>query len=424
MTVIQSIRRLLLGTGWCVLGCSSQSPSTPTPSPVVATVTVNPPSPSLQVGDSIRLTATAQDSTGSVVSGVEISWSSSDPAITTVSPAGVVRAVSGGSAAVIATAEGVSGEANVSVLAPAVECSGLSYTRLVLVSTASQLSSAIADARPADLIQLAPGTYTGRWTLSTSGSPNAPIILCGSRGAVLDGGGTSPSPITLAVRASYWTIQGFTIRNVFQALFLIGVHGVTVKGLEIYNVGQEAIHLHSFSTHNLIDSNYVHDTGKNATQFGEGVYVGSASSKWCPDFNCQPDKTDSNQVTRNVIGPNIGAQMVDVKEGTTGTSVSGNSFNGLGGSADQDAWVNVYGNYSLVTGNTGTIAQLHGVKIKSLVTGWGIFNVFHGNSWNLGGAAGYGFFVEVGAPAATIELGCDNTVINAGSGFATVPCSP
>jgi hypothetical protein len=336
----------------------------------------------------------------------------------------MVRAVAGGSAAVIATAEGVSGEANVSVLAPAVECSGLSYTRLVLVSTASQLSSAITNARPADLIQLMAGTYTGRWTLGTSGSSSAPIILCGSRGAILDGGGTTPAPITLTVRASYWTIQGFTIRNAFQGLFLIRAHGVTVKGLEIYDIGQEAIHLHTFSTHNLIDSNYVHDTGKNATLYGEGVYVGSASSKWCTDYDCQPDKTDSNQVTRNVIGPNIGAQMVDVKEGTTGTSVIGNTFNGLGGSVDQDAWINVYGNYSRVTGNSGSTAQLHGVKVKTLVTGWGIYNVFHGNSWNLGGAAGYGFLVGAGAPSATIELGCDNTVINAGSGFATVPCSP
>jgi hypothetical protein len=295
---------------------------------------------------------------------------------------------------------------------------------LVPVSTAAQLSAAILDARAGDLIELAPGTYSGRWTLSTSGSASSPIMLCGPRSAILDGGGTIPAPITLAVRASYWTIQGFTIRNAFQPMFLIGVHGVIVKGLEIYNIGQEAIHLHTFSTHNLIDSNYVHDTGKNAPQYGEGIYVGSASSKWCTNYNCQPDRTDSNRVTRNIIGPNIGAQMVDVKEGTTGTIVSGNTFDGVGASVNQDAWLNVYGNHSLVTGNTGTTAQLNGVKVETLVSGWGAYNVFHSNMWNLKGGSGYGFRIGGGTSASTVALGCDNSVLNADSGFATVPCSP
>lgn len=301
-------------------------------------------------------------------------------------------------------------------------CAGISYSRLVPVSTAAQLTNAIYYARQGDLIQLAAGTYKGRWNLKVSGSANSRISVCGPRSAVLDGGGTGYGPIALAARANNWTIQGFTIRNAFQGLFLIGAHGVTVKGLEIYNIGQEAIHLHSFSTHNVIDGNYIHDTGKNAARYGEGIYIGNASSKWCTYYNCKPDKTDSNQVLRNVLGPNIGAQLVDMKEGTTGTIITGNTFNGAGGSSYQDAWVNVYGNRSTVSGNTGTTARVNGTKVQTVASGWGTYNVFHSNKYNLGGGSGYGFLIGGGAPASTSALGCDNTVVNADDGFANVKC--
>src|SRR6476620_12144308 len=64
-------------------------------------------------------------------------------------------------------------------------CAGFAYSRLVSVSTAKQLSSAVANARAGDLIQLASATYTGRWSMTQHGTPSAPIILCGPRTAVL-----------------------------------------------------------------------------------------------------------------------------------------------------------------------------------------------------------------------------------------------
>jgi uncharacterized protein YjdB len=397
------------------------------PAPTVSSVSVTPASTTLAVGESVQLSATAKDAGGATLSGIALTWTSSNTGVATVSSAGVVKGLAGGSATVTATAQGVSGSSAVSVTAPAPapspagDCSSYSYTRLVPVSTTSQLSSAITNARPGDLIELAAGTYTGYWSITTSGTSTSRIVLCGPRTANLGGTGTAPSPINLRVQASNWTLQGFTISNAFQPLFLIGAQNVTVKGLEIYNIGQEAIHLHTGAKNNLIEDNYIHDTGETNPQYGEGVYVGSAQSHW---VSGTPDRTDNTTVRNNIIGPNIGAQMVDVKEGTTGTIVSGNTFNGLGSSVNQDAWVNVYGNQSQVLNNTGTTARVHGVKVETLVTGWGAYNVFHGNAWDLRGATGYGFRVGGGTPASTVDLGCDNSVTNADSGFATVPCSP
>lgn len=293
-------------------------------------------------------------------------------------------------------------------------------TRTVNVATSAQLATALAGARPGDLIVMAPGTYTGRYSLTPSGTALQPITLYGPRTAILNGGGIAASPLTVTVRGSYWVLQGFTITNAYQPLFLIGAQHSTVRGLEIYNIGQEAIHIHTAAKNNLIDNNYIHDTGKTNPQFGEGVYVGSAQSHW---VSGQPDHTDNNTVSNNVIGPNIGAQMVDVKEGTTGTIVSGNTFNGTGGSINQDAWINAYGNSVRVLNNTGTTARQHGVKVEMLVTGWGQSNVFHGNTWTLGGSAtGYGFRVGGGTTGTTV-VGCDNTV-SGGLGFSNVACTP
>jgi hypothetical protein len=402
------------------------------PAPVVAAVSVSPSSTSIEVGDSIRLVATAKDAGGATIGGATFTWTSSDPGVARVSSAGMVKGVAGGSATMTATAQGVSGEAAVSVTAPAPapppaptpggDCSDYNYTRLVPVATASQLNTALTNAQPGDLIELAAGTYTGYRTITRSGTAANPIILCGPRSANIGGTGTAPSPINLNIQASYWTLSGFSMQSVFTPLWLNGAHHVTVTGLEVSNVGDQAIAIQKFSTYNLINSNYIHDTGKSAPEYGEGIYVGSANHRWANLST--PDKTDNNTISNNVIGPNIGAQMVDVKEGTTGTIVSGNTFNGSGGSVSQDAWVNVYGNQSQVLNNTGTTAQLHGVKVEMLVTGWGAYNAFHGNTWNLGGGAGYGFRVGGGTPASTVDLGCDNTVANADSGFATVPCSP
>jgi trimeric autotransporter adhesin len=87
-----------------------------TPVPVNA-VSVAPGTVSLAAGDTTTLHATLTDSTGAVLLGREITWSTSDASIATVLATGFVRAVAPGSATVTATAEGHSGSAVVTVKA-------------------------------------------------------------------------------------------------------------------------------------------------------------------------------------------------------------------------------------------------------------------------------------------------------------------
>ncbi|MEP6766950.1 MAG: Ig-like domain-containing protein, partial [Gemmatimonadaceae bacterium] len=85
------------------------------PTPVVTTVEISPPSATIAENDTVRLAATVKDQFGAIMSGKTVSWSSSAIAVATVSTAGTVTAVSGGSATISAAVDGRSGSAMINV---------------------------------------------------------------------------------------------------------------------------------------------------------------------------------------------------------------------------------------------------------------------------------------------------------------------
>jgi uncharacterized protein YjdB len=87
---------------------------TVTPVPVNA-VAVSPSRVSLALNDTTTLRASLSDSTGSVIFGRAIEWSSSDSSIVSVLATGFVRAVKAGTATINAAVEGHTGSAVVTV---------------------------------------------------------------------------------------------------------------------------------------------------------------------------------------------------------------------------------------------------------------------------------------------------------------------
>lgn len=85
------------------------------PPPPVASVTVTPASATLIVQTTRQLTATVRDANGKVLAARTITWTSDNAAVATVDAAGLVTGVSEGAAAVIATSEGVSDTAAITV---------------------------------------------------------------------------------------------------------------------------------------------------------------------------------------------------------------------------------------------------------------------------------------------------------------------
>ena len=66
----------------------------------------------------------------------------------------------------------------------------------VEVGTSEELESALADARPGEVIQLAPGTYDGRFVMTADGEPDDPITLCGT--GISHRGSTTVAPMPCA----------------------------------------------------------------------------------------------------------------------------------------------------------------------------------------------------------------------------------
>ena len=312
--------------------------------------------------------------------------------------------------------------------------------RAISVSTSAQLTAALADARPGDVITMADGTYTskglaaaltiggkryyGTFVLERSGTAAAPIVLQGTRAAVIDGKpgdvGTGTQYGLYLANADHVTVSGITVTNVTKGIVLDESSFTRLAGIRVHTTGQEGIHLRTFSTDNVVTGNVVHDTGKKNETYGEGLYVGSANSNWGTYSGGQPDRSDRNQLLGNTIF-RTGAESMDIKEGTTSGVIRGNTFDGAGMTGSwADSWIDLKGNGWLVEGNAGTNALEDGFQVHQALSGWGNGNVFRDNVATVNGP-GYGFWVQNGITGT--KFMCANTVTAAVKGFANIACS-
>lgn len=276
------------------------------------------------------------------------------------------------------------------------------------VSTAAQLTAALSSATPGAVIDLASGTYAGPFTVTASGMAAAPIQLCGPADAILDGNGGSHA--FYLVGASWWILTGFQITHGIKGLDLSGSSNDVASGLYIHDTVDAAVHVESFSSGNTF-------TGLVTRNSADGFYIGSAKSNWCMYSGCNPDTSNNNIVEYSDVAANT-AEGVDVKEGTTGTQVVGNHFDGSAETVK--AWVNVKGNGALVSGNTGVNPPRDGYDVHVVATGWGQNDSFTGNA-GTGPGTGYGFYIQAGATGSTAA--CGQAVSGFASGYSNIPCT-
>jgi len=86
----------------------------------VSSVTVSPASATVQVGQTVQLTATPKDASGNPLTGRAVTWSSSNTAVASVDGNGLVTGGTSGSATITATSEGQSGTSSITVSGVAV----------------------------------------------------------------------------------------------------------------------------------------------------------------------------------------------------------------------------------------------------------------------------------------------------------------
>jgi hypothetical protein len=299
-------------------------------------------------------------------------------------------------------------------LADPTQTCGVTPSRLVRVISSSALAAALAHARPGDVITLADGRYPGRFSLSTSGTSALPVVVCGSSAAVLDGGSWKTG-YGLHVAASHVRVLGLSVTRSQKGVMLDGASHDVLSGLSVYAIGDEGVHLRNNSSDVRVLNSSIHHTGLRVASYGEGVYVGSSSSKWCGLTGCMPDRSDDAVISGNRFWAN-GAEAIDVKEGTSAGRILGNTFDGLSSTAY--SWVDVKGNDWVIANNAGQRSRRDGYSTARALDGWGARNQFTANVANVEGP---GFGLRM---VSENEIDCNNQVTNADRGFSNIACGP
>lgn len=227
------------------------------------------------------------------------------------------------------------------------------------VHTAAQLATALSQVKAGDTIQLADGEYHGSFKAHSSGTAKKPILLTGSRKAML----SSTSYGLHLEGCSHWELKGFTIHNSKKGLVLDKSSHNTIDSIEVHNINEEGVHFRKDSSDNVLRNSDIHNTGLKAPGFGEGVYIGSAVSHW--ENTHKPDRSDRNRIEHNTIGPHVSGESIDVKEGTCCGTIANNHFDGSGmtGVHFADSWIDLKGDKYLVEKNTGTHSIKDGIQV-------------------------------------------------------------
>ncbi|WP_166871544.1 right-handed parallel beta-helix repeat-containing protein [Salinibacterium sp. ZJ450] len=290
----------------------------------------------------------------------------------------------------------------------------------VSVSSSAELTSALTSATAGDVITLEDGTYTGKFKAAASGTQAAPITLVGSPNAVLTTGSTS-SGYGLHVTGHNWNITGFSVSGAQKGIVLDDSDNTVIDGVDVGSTGHEGIHLRSSSNGVTVRNSTVHDAGVVTPAIGEGIYVGTAESNWgeVMGSSSTADQSDNAVIENNRIF-NTAAEGIDVKEGTTGGRVIGNSFDNAGhsGANNADSWIDIKGNGYVVADNSGTTARVDAIQVHSVRDGWGGNNTFTGNGTV---AAVPGFEVNIASKTPGNVVDCKAS--DAAQGLTNVDCS-
>ncbi|MFW5996372.1 MAG: right-handed parallel beta-helix repeat-containing protein [Halanaerobiaceae bacterium] len=197
--------------------------------------------------------------------------------------------------------------------------------------TAEEIQSAFDHAEPGDSITIAPGEYEGDknsnphqngfFEAYNDGTDNSPIVVKSENPeepAVLKGREIEYG-YGLYITGDHWELRNLKIETVQKGIMLDGGNNNLISRCEISNIGDEGVHFRDGSSNNIIEKSSVYNTGNYQPGYGEGIYVGSASSHW----NSYEKECNNNLITENKIGPNVTAEHIDIKEGTTNTIAEG-----------------------------------------------------------------------------------------------------
>jgi len=281
-------------------------------------------------------------------------------------------------------------------------------SNLILVSTTNELQAALLNAQPGDDIVIEPGVYSGVASLSDSGHEQAHFYSAQDGSAekqirlrgkssndpadkvILKAAGDAKEAV-LRLDGDFWRVSDIELTGAQVGVVLDNAANNTIEDAQIYDVSAQGVILRNGSNHNVIRDNKVYATGQ------EGVVVGSDAEFWdIAPTGTEIPQNDGNVIQFNVFGPDIAAEMVDVKEGATSTLIQSNTFEDVkaGDLTEASSVIVVKGNETDISYNTflgenaGALATLVTTKAiqRDWVTElWGRNSRFYQNWVNLDG---------------------------------------
>jgi endoglucanase len=279
----------------------------------------------------------------------------------------------------------------------------------IVVSDVAELRAALIAAEPGDYIVLDAGTYAApdKYSLEyagsnrsayfyshASGTPEEPITLASAHPAdkaELHGLGTSDSAYLLWLKGENWVVKDVVLRSGGKGLMLDEASGSHVDGVEVYDVGDEGIHLRSGTSNTLVENCVIDGTGKTQPGFGEGIYIGSDHGQWD-----NYDKACNGNTIRACTIRDTAAEAIDVKEGTTNTVIEqcqiyGGSISGVNFA---DSFIDLKGDAARVRNNAffkeGNALVTRGVAIVERPQGpTATNNWIYDNAFSMDDATGY-----------------------------------
>jgi len=217
-------------------GVSGTAVVTVRPMPV-ATVVVNPPTATTFVGTTQTFVAVTRDALGGALTDRSITWSSSNPAVATVSSSGAVTALAVGTTSIDATSEGVVGRATVTVLPIPVSSVVVTLPTAVMAIGAQQQALATT-------LDQNGSTLTGRAVVWNSSDASVAAVSASGAIAALSPGvvlisATSEGQtgsVTLTVQPNPATIDGITPSTLIPgtlATITVGGFDASVGGTSV-----------------------------------------------------------------------------------------------------------------------------------------------------------------------------------------------
>jgi parallel beta-helix repeat protein len=188
---------------------------------------------------------------------------------------------------------------------------------IIVVYPENDLNAILNNTKGGDTVLIKPGTFKNVSLADKKFSEKNPLVIRAfDPGTVNISGDTTSQGTSLEIiGCSYVKMEGLALINSKYGIYVKGSDHIIIKNCEVYNTGQEAIHIGRSSKYVDVTGNKIHNTGQFNSKWAEGVYVGSGSysGSGFPD-NCEYIWIENNHIyeTGNAEGVNVKGESFHV----------------------------------------------------------------------------------------------------------------